>query len=186
VDQLQWFYRSTEDWSAMTEQLKLTHCPHCKTVGTLILHGFLYGFDDTIPHRQTVRARRIFCSNRNARPGCGHTVSVWIADKIRRLSLTAHTLWSFLQRAVASSIATAIRAANCQRSDRTWRRIWKRFHLSQSRIRTTLSTHCRPPDLPAELTRRPESQVLAHLEAVFPNNNCPIATFQYVTHTFFL
>ena len=72
-----WFYRSDEEWHAVAERLKLTPCPHCKVVGTLIRHGFLYGFDDSSPRQKTVRARRIFCSNRNARPGCGRTFSVW-------------------------------------------------------------------------------------------------------------
>jgi hypothetical protein len=88
----------------MVERLKQTPCPHCKVVGTLIRHGYLCGFDDRSPQRKTVRARRIFCSNRNARPGCGRTVSVWIADKIRRLSLTTAALWRFLHRAAAGSI----------------------------------------------------------------------------------
>ena len=95
----------------MTERLKLTPCPHCQVVGSLIRHGFLYGFDDTSPRRKTVRARRLFCSNRQARPGCGRTVSVWCADKIRRLSLTTACLWRFLQLAVAGSLRAAIRAA---------------------------------------------------------------------------
>src|SRR5437762_72832 len=94
-----WFSRGAEEWIALAERLKQTPCPHCKVVGALIRHGFLHGFDDRSPQRTTVRARRIFCSNRNARRGCGRTVSVWIADKIRRLSLTTGTLWRFLKRA---------------------------------------------------------------------------------------
>ena len=35
-----------------------------------------------VPQEKTVRARRIFCSNRNnRRKGCGRTFSVWVADK---------------------------------------------------------------------------------------------------------
>ena len=79
------FYRNDHEWNTFAEQLKLTPCPHCKAVGTLIRHGFLHGFDEGHPQRTTRRARRIFCSNRNARPGCGKTFSVWLADKIRRL-----------------------------------------------------------------------------------------------------
>ena len=44
-----WFYRSDEEWNAIAERLKLTPCPHCKAVGTLIRHGFLRGFDDSRP-----------------------------------------------------------------------------------------------------------------------------------------
>jgi hypothetical protein len=184
------FCRSAEEWSAMAERLKQTPCPHCKVVGTLIRHGYLRGYDESNPQRKTVRARRIFCSNRNARRGCGRTFSVWCADIIRRLSLTTACLWKFLQHAVVGSLLAAIRAAACHLSDRTWQRIWKRFDLGQSNIRTALSARCPPPELPTSLpaqpSRRPAAQVLAHLQAAFPDAACPIAAFQYTLRTFFV
>jgi hypothetical protein len=190
VGEERWFYRSVEEWITLAERLKQTACPHCKVVGTLIRHGFLRGFDDSNPQRQTVRARRVFCSNRQARRGCGRTVSVWLADKIRRLSVTTGSLWRFLQRAVAGSVRAAIRTADGHLSDRTWRRIWKRFDLGQSNIRTALSGRCPPPELPANLptepAQRPATHVLAHLQTAFPNAHCPIAAFQQTLRTFFV
>ena len=184
------FVRNDEEWAAMAGRLKQTPCPHCKVVGTLIRHGFLRGFDETDPRQKTLRARRVFCSNRNARSGCGRTFSVWCADKIRRLSLTTRCLWRFLRCAATGSILAAIRAADRHLSDRTWQRIWRRFDLGQSKIRTALSGRCRPPELPARLPteppHRPAAQVLAHLQAVFPNADCPIATFQHTMRTFFV
>jgi hypothetical protein len=184
-----WFYRSAAEWLAVAERLKQTPCPHCKVVGTLIRHGFLRGYDDSSPRRTTLRARRIFCSNRNARPGCGRTFSVWIADKIRRLGLTSGALWQFLKRAATAGIVAATRAADCHLCDRTWQRIWKRFNLAQSKIRTALSGLCAPPEppprLPAEPAHRPAAQVLAHLQAAFPDAN-PIAAFQHTLRTFFV
>jgi len=183
-----WFCRSDAEWSTIAERLKQTPCPHCKAVGTLIRHGFLRGYDEGDSQRKTIRARRIFCSNRNRRRGCGRTFSVWVADKIRRLSLTTHALWRFLQNAVAGSLAAAVCAvADCRRSDRTWQRIWKRFHLGQCQIRTALSAWRPPPELPAEPARRPAAaQVLAHLQAAFSDADCPIATFQHSMRTFFV
>jgi hypothetical protein len=186
VGEERWFYRSAEEWIAIAERLKQTPCPHCKVVGTLVRHGFLRGFDDSNPQRKTVRARRIFCSNRKARRGCGRTFSVWFADKIRRLSLTAGALWQFLQRAAAGSILAAIRAVRCHLSDRTLQRIWTRFDQGQSKIRTALSGRCPPPELPAGSAQRPAAQVLAHLQAAFPDAHCPIATFQHALRTFFV
>jgi len=190
VGEQRWFCRSAEEWIAMAERLKQTPCPHCKVVGTLIRHGYLRGFDESNPQRKTVRARRVFCSNRQARRGCGRTFSVWCAAKIRRLSLTTACLWRFLKCAVAGSIHAAIRAANGHRSDRTWQRIWKRFDQGQSKIRTALSGRCPPPELPAKLptepAQRPAAQVLAHLQAAFPDADCPIAAFQHAMRTFFV
>jgi hypothetical protein len=187
VGQERWFYCSDAEWGALAERIKQTPCPHCKTVGTLMRHGYLRGYDECNSQRQTVRARRVFCSNRRARRGCGRTFSVWGADKVRRLSLTTHALWRFLQAVVAGSIAAAIRlVADYRRSKRTWQRIWKRFDLGQSKIRTALSARRPPPELPTAPSRRPAAQVLAHLQAVFPAANCPIAAFQHALRTFFV
>jgi hypothetical protein len=190
VAQERWFYRSDAQWLAIAQRLKLTPCPHCTVVGMLIRHGCLYGFDDSSPQRKTLRARRIFCSNRQARRGCGRTFSIWLANKIRRLSLTTSALGRFLQHAATGSICAAIRAANCHLSERSLLRIWKRFNLAQSQIRTALSARCPPPQLPpeppAQPPQRPAAHVLAHLRATFPNDFCPIAAFQQTLHTFFV
>jgi hypothetical protein len=179
----EWFYRSDQEWNTIAQRLKLTPCPHCQVVGTLNRHGSSYGYDES-NHRPTVRARRVFCSNRNARSGCGRTFSVWLADKIRRLSLTTAALWAFLHCAVAGSILATIRAADGHRSERTWWRVWRRFRLGQSTIRTALSSRCPPPELPTE--HRPAAHVLAHLQTAFPDSDCPIAAFQHTMHTFFI
>jgi len=183
VGEKHWLYRTAEEWLAIAERLKHTPCPHCKTVGTLIRHGFLRGFDDSCK-QATVRARQIFCSNRNHRPGCGRTFSIWRADKIQRLGLTTGSLWRFLQRAVADGSRAAIRGSHCPLSDRTLLRIWKRFKLGQSKLRTALFERCPPPELPAQC--RPTAQVLAHLQAAFPDAPSPIATFQQTLRTFFM
>jgi len=182
-------FRSDDEWPAFAERLKQTSCPHCNAVGALNRHGFLYGFDETSPRRVTVRARRVFCSNRNARPGCGRTFSIWFADKIGRLSLTTGGLWRFLETAVAVSIVAARKAFFSSWLDvRTWQRIWKRFDLAQSKIRTALYEHCLPPEspLPLKPEHQPAAQVIEHLKAAFPDAHCPITAFQLATRTFFM
>ena len=110
MSELRWFCRSTQESNALTEKLKLTACPHCKAVGTLNRHGFLYAF------------------------------SIWCADKIRRLGLTTACLWRFLQLAVAGSILPAIRAVGCHLSHRTLQRVWKKtLRLARSSSAARLS-----------------------------------------------
>jgi len=186
VSDVRWFWRGEAEWAAIVERLKLTPCPHCRTVGTLIRHGTLTSFDDSST-RRTIRARRIFCSNRHRRGGCGRTISVWIADKIRRLSLTTRTVWAFLQRAIAGSIAAAIRDIKSSRCDRTFRRVWARFRRNQTAIRTALLSRGPPPNGPAASScRTAAAQVLAHLQSTFPDADCPIAAFQQATRAFFV
>jgi len=174
-----WFYRSEAEWKTLVERLKLTACPHCHVVGTLNRHGVLVGYDES--QRQVLRARRVYCSNRHAQRGCGRTFSVWLADKIRRLSLSTSAVWRFLQQVIAGSIAAATRSMT-ERSDRTWQRLWKRFLLAQSSIRTVLLKRCPPPTLSSD---QPEAQVIAHLQAAFPVD-CPLAAFQHASHFFCL
>jgi hypothetical protein len=178
-----------EEWPAIAERLKQTSCPHCKAVGALIRHGYLLGYDES-SRLKTRRGQRIFCSNRNARPGCGRTFSIWLADKIRRVSLTAGALWRFLQLAVAGAVITAGHAVDARLSDRTWQRIWQRFNQAQCHIRTALHRRCPPPDTPPQPTanpkRRPAAQLLAHLQTAFADTSCPIAAFQHTTQTFFV
>ena len=182
-----WFYRDEAEWAALVERLKRTPCPHCQAVGALNRHGSLHGYDDGSPRRKALRARRVFCSNRNRRPGCGRTVSVWIATKIRRSSLTTGSLWAFLQRAVRDGLAPAIRVAPERRCPRSWRRVWRRFGLAQSRLRTALLSRGPPPTGPPAPARRPDlAHTLAHLAATFPHAADSLAAFQSATRSFVL
>jgi hypothetical protein len=187
VLEARWFCRSTKEWNAFAERLKLMPCPHCKVVGALNRHGSLYGFDDSSSRHKTQRARRIFCNNRRqARPGCGRTFTLWHADKIRRLGLTSACLLRFLLLAATTSLRAASRSVNCHLTDRTMQRIWKRFDLGQTNIRVALLARCPLPPLPTQPTRRPAAaQVLAHLQTAFPDAD-PIAAYQYATRSFFV
>ncbi len=182
-----WFYRSDDEWVALAERLQLTACPHCRKAGNLIRHGVLTGFDDANPPRRTLRARRMFCSNRHRRPGCGRTISVWIAHTIRRLSLGTRTLWHFLWRVATGTLMDANGNTHAPFSDRTLRRIVTRVDLARSRIRTALCARCPPPTGPPDPGPRPVlAEVLAHLPAAFPYPECPLAAYQQATGTFFL
>lgn len=182
-----WFYRTDQEWVTIVERLKLTPCPHCQAVGTLNRHGSLHGYDDRTPPRTTLRARRVFCSNRSRRPGCGRTFSIWLVHTIRRSCLTTQTLRALITQAVSNGITAAIRANPCHLSDRTLQRYWRRFRLAQSRIRTTLLQRGPPPEESFEGSRRPDiAHVLSHLHATFSNTDCSIAAYQMATQSFVL
>jgi hypothetical protein len=182
------FYCDEVEWISYSKQLKQMPCPHCKAVGTLNRHGSISGCDETSPGKEIKRAHRIFCSNRNARPGCGRTFSIWLADKICRVKLTTRGLWQFLKKAVSDGITAAIDAASdaCRLSGRVLQRIWQRFDRRQSHIRTVLWAQRPPPELSSESPPSTQAEVLAHLQAAFPDADCPIAAYQQTNKTFFL
>lgn len=170
---------------AMHARLKLTACPHCKKVGNLIKHGFLRGYDQHHHLEKTVRATRVFCSNRYAASGCGRTFSVWLADRIKRLFLSADSLWKFLSAAVSSgNKLQAFRSLQSGLSDSAAYHLWRRFINAQAAIRTTLSTLCEPPQIAAGC---PSRLTLAHLQKAFAQHPLsPIAAFAATLQTFFM
>jgi len=92
-------------------------------------------------------------------------------------------LWSFLHRAVADGIADATRHVGGPLSARTWQRLWRRFLLGQSHIRTLLLGRHPPPESATASRHAPVAQVLAHLDAAFPDPD-PLATFQHTLRRF--
>ncbi len=97
--------------------------------------------------------------------------------------MSTRLLWRFLQRAVAAGIADATRHLGGHLSDRTWQRLWRRFRLGQSHIRTLLLSRHPPPESATASRHAPVAQVLAHLGAAFPDAD-PLAAFQHATGTF--
>jgi hypothetical protein len=158
-------------------RLFLTLCPLCKRVGTLILHGWLYGYVDTEDGLRVRRGKRVLCTNRRKRNrGCGHTLSIWIEETLWRSRLGALKLWSFLTNVLRrGDKANALKDLSAGLSVSSAYRIWKRFVLRQSAIRTALNKLCPPPQ---HNTREPAAQTIAHLLAAFPNAACPIVAFQ--------
>lgn len=185
---------SQSESETLLQNLKLIPCPHCKAVGTLNRHGVLKGYQEENVRHKTVRAQRVFCSNRNRARGCGRTFSVWIADKVKRLFLSAEQLWGFLKEAArTNNKRQAFAALNSGMSDSAPYRIWKRFQKAQAAIRTTLCSVCTPPQLNGEPSRNkqtsdsPADNTLAHLVKAFGGGQLnPIAAYQLSLQTFFL
>jgi hypothetical protein len=171
-------------------KLKLIPCPHCKVTGTLIRHGFLRGFAENHLSHKIVRATRVFCSNRHAQgsgrtTGCGRTFSIWIANRIKHLFLSADRVWQFLSKVADSgNIRQAFRDLRCGLSDSAAYHLWRRFLNAQATVRTALTAICPPP--PSE-SNRPAQLTLAHLKQAFKHHPLsPIAAFAQTLQTFFL
>jgi hypothetical protein len=184
---------SQNEWDDLFARLKITACPHCKRVGTLIRHGVLRGYEEGNVRHTTVRAQRVFCSNRNRADGCGRTFSVWMADKVKRLFLNADSLWLFLKQAAdTNNKINAFRKTGSSMSDSAPYRIWKRFLKAQTAIRTALSALCPPTKTTSEdaaqhASALPTQSTIDHLKDAFKGNALnPVAAFQAALQTFFI
>lgn len=144
------------------------------------------GYSENDDNRKSCHGRRIFCNNRKKRNnGCGHTFSIHGAEKIKRLRFSAKTLWAFFKLVIAlKNTAQALRDSHAGFSISSAYRIWKRFVNRQSHIRTALAKICPPPRLTD--SRQPATQTVAHVEAAFPKQTCPITAFQHQLQISFL
>lgn len=173
------YYRTEEQLLKILETVKLSSCPHCHKTGALILHGFLYGNEETsVDNNKHIRGRRIICTARRAQnKGCGRTVSIKAAHTIKNFCISTESLWLFLFGILmGQSKVSAFKKLSTHIHPSSAYRLWKRFTEGQSNIRSFLSRHNPRPKLPD--TACAATQTLAHLNSVFADEPCPITAFQ--------
>jgi hypothetical protein len=172
------YYQSQEEIDTFYMKLKHIRCPHCKLMGFLILHGFLRGYEEKDTKQRVMRGRRVFCSSRKRRKGCGKTFSVLLIDVIKRFSIKANSLWTFLKAiSEGKSKKKAFESAALPLTIVAAYRIWNKLLDSQVSLRTQLALISKPPSL--EKITEPIIQTIKHLEEAFPSSPCPISAFQH-------
>lgn len=171
------FYKRAADFQAFYRQIKLTRCPHCQRTGCLILHGYLSGYDEKSNHLKTIRGRRIFCSNRDRRQGCGRTFSVLATHILKNFTITTKSLWDFLNNiAQGMNKRAAFGLLQLPFSVSSIYRLYQRIYIRQQSIRTLLLKHSPPPiDVPS---RNPLIKTILHIKSTFTRSADPLATFQ--------
>jgi hypothetical protein len=179
------YFDSEEDLRQFCLTRKQQACPHCRKTGTLNLHGHLRGYSEQGGDTLALRGRRLFCSNRHRRPGCGRTVGLWLSGVLRNCILSLHTLWLFLTGILAGrSRADAFRRTGSGMHPMTAYRVFRRMERSQSRLRARLNRQVRSPE--ASGASSPLAATIAHLRDAFPHVRCPPAEYQLRFQTPFL
>ena len=141
----------------------------------MVGHGLLVGYAEH-GNERVVRGRRLLCSRRFRRLGCGRTFSVLLASVLAGFVVRSGTLSRLLESVVGglSRMAAWKRAASGL-TMRSGYRLWARLLAVQSHVRTVL---CGVGPPPASADARPMSQMLAHLRQVVDDVGCPLAGFQ--------
>lgn len=172
--------RFVRDLSALDElvrRAKQMACPRCHRTGMRIGHGRLTGNAER-GNAHEIRGRRLLCSARFRRPGCGRTYSVLIATVIAHFTVRTPTVSAFLQAVVGGlSRKAAWQSAGGPPglSLRSGYQLWHRLRTAQSHIRTALCSLVPPP---ATTDGRPIAQMLAHLRHALDAAGCVLAAFQ--------
>lgn len=170
------FYKTEAEFAQFHAKIKLCTCPHCLHTGFLILHGYLYGFTESDTAGRIAKGRRIFCSNRNRKNGCGKTFSILMAGFIKNHIVSSQTLSRFLSNIKeGKSKAQANRDSGGKMKASTVYRIFNKFTGHQARIRTFLSRFGPPPRI--EHVKDAVIATVVHLQSSF--KECPVSQFQH-------
>lgn len=170
------FVRDHSELQALLERANLLPCSHCGAYGTLIGHGMLRGYEER-GSELAIRGRRLFCSNRGRKRGCGRTTSVLLAAFIKRFSVTVATIFSlFLGRCRRDSVAGAA-GARWPLSARSAYRLAARLERSSLDWRALLSAS---HPAPSSASTQPMAQLLEHLIARFGRHR-PLEALQLET-----
>lgn len=103
-------------------------CPHCLKNDQFVSHGIIYK-QRSIAVREAV-GKRIFCSNRYGRKGCGRTLQLYMAQAIPAMQYGAAHLFVFLSSLLVNlTVDAAYRQATGQSTSRhAWRWLTKLAH----------------------------------------------------------
>jgi len=92
------FFTDLEDLHLFTLSLEFhqnkTQCQQCFKHNHFVSHGFVYKKQSQGDKR--IVGKRIFCSNRYGRSGCGRTHQLYLADQIPSLQTNTQSLFHFL------------------------------------------------------------------------------------------
>ena len=170
--------RFTLSLDSLGEKLQ---CPHCSKSNQLVSHGLIYK-QHSIHKRETV-GKRVFCSNRHNRSGCGQTVQLYLKDVIPSLQYGTAQVFVFLSLLLKNlSVKAAYQSATGQIDSRNaWRWIRKLTrNLTDYRCALNLPFHSLTFNFNHRFQRL--RLLLSTLKKLFSQlPNCPCSYYQ-LTH----
>lgn len=155
--------------------LKQKTCPNCGRRGTLNRHDWLYHNGVEACPTPAVKGKRVWCSNRGRRGGCGGTVTFLLEWILPRHSVTSDILWQVLELLLEMSVMMAVKEITSGVSLEGVYHILQRLRTRQDFVRTRLCSICPPP---RSRHVNPLSQSVEHLRCAFPEADNPISAFQ--------
>lgn len=103
---MQIYFPSLQAICQQTAELDLAQCAHCQRTRQLVSHGFIR--KKRVGATPEAVGKRVFCSNRNQRTGCGRTMQLYLDETVRYLHHGGATVVAFVLSLMAGmSIETA-------------------------------------------------------------------------------
>lgn len=172
------FYPDIETLDAFTFSLDALgeniQCKHCHQCGQMISHGFVYK-QHASAEKEPV-GKRVFCSNRYGRSGCGRTHQFYVAHRFPFLRYGAAQLLIFLSSLLMGrALEDAYEAATGQVEPRNAWRWLKRLTFKLTDFRCFLKERLKLADACIQLKNRRLSLLLSTLKPLLsqlPHRPC--------------
>jgi hypothetical protein len=176
------FYPDIESLDAFTLSLdafgEKVQCKHCHQSGQMVSHGFIYKQHSSADKEPV--GKRVFCSNRHGRSGCGKTHQLYVAHRFPFLHYGAAQLLIFLASLLMGrTLEDAYEAATGQVEPRNAWRWMKRLMLNLTDFRCFLKAHLWSIDAGLQLKNRRFSLLLSVLKPLLSQlPHCPCSHYQ--------
>lgn len=178
------FFENFDTLQQTTAQLGLMQnsfqCAKCLKEDQFVSHGFIH--KKSYGGVKKISGKRILCSNRYGRSGCGHSFRIYIKDIIPSLSYSTTQLFDFLKRLLAgSSIKDAYKAITNSENPRNAYRWINKLQYKTPDYRTFIIKHSRinTDQFKARVSRfQILLPTLQNLFSISETSNCA----QYQTH----
>lgn len=183
------YYPTLDAISQQTQQLDGVACRHCGKTEQLVSHGFVYK-KQALATAPVPVGKRVLCSQRFGRTGCGRTVQLYLASMVRYLHGGGQALACFIASLlVGMTMANAYQQATSRDEPRhAYRWLQKLFlHLSEYRRQshTVQFTDVNSPQHPRDSSR--QRLIVATLERLLLRYPAPLcATYQLSLQRSFL
>ena len=187
---MQRFFSSIEAIDQFTQSLDghsdSLQCHQCRASGQLVSHGFVF---KQRSRRLSERVgKRVLCSNRYGRSGCGRTFQLYLDSEVPCLQYGAAQLTAFIVAILANlSVVRAYQCAvGCTETRHGWRwinRLMGRLMEYRCAVKTAIL-----PALPTISSRCRRLQLLLPTLAALPTSavRCPCSDFQHNTQSRFI
>lgn len=176
------FYPDIESLDAFTLSLdslgETIRCAHCDRCNQLISHGFIYR--QCASTKKEPVGKRVLCSNRYGRSGCGKTQQLYVAHRFPFLRYGAAQLLIFLYSLLRErSLEDAYEAATGQVEPRNAWRWLKRLMHNLSDFRCFIKTRLKSAGTALHLKNRRFSLLLSALKPLLSQlPHCPCHHYQ--------
>jgi hypothetical protein len=176
------FYPDIESLDAFTLSLaglgEKIQCNHCQQYGQMVSHGFIYHQHASAGTEPI--GKRVFCSNRHGRSGCGRTQQLYLAHRFPYLRYgTAQLLIFLASLLMRRTLEDAYQDATGQAEPRNAWRWLKRLRLNLTDFRCFLKARRRPMEAAVQLKNQRLSLLFSTLKpllSLLPH--CPCSHYQ--------